>query len=53
MPRKTFPENLLTLGIDMGKTTCHVVGLDTYGAIDLREKISRTRICGRLANSPR
>jgi transposase len=52
MPRKTIPNNLTTLGIDMGKTTCHMIGLDAGGAIVLREKISRSRISERLANSP-
>ena len=50
MPRKTIPASLTTLGIDMGKTTCHMIGLDKCGEIVLREKISRKRICGRLAN---
>ncbi len=52
MPRKTIPANLTTLGIDTGKTTCHMIGLDNGGEIVLREKISRTRICGRLADFP-
>jgi transposase len=52
MPRKTFPDNLATIGMDMGKTTCHMIGLDACGTIVLREKISRTRISERLANSP-
>jgi transposase len=52
IPRKTFPDNLATIGMDMGKTTCHMIGLDACGTIVLREKISRTRISERLANSP-
>ena len=51
MSRKIIPANLTTLGIDMGKTTCHMVGLDACGAIVLREKVSRTRISERLSNS--
>ena len=41
-----------TIGIDMGKNTLHMVGLDSRGAILLREKVSRGRIGSRLANVP-
>jgi transposase len=40
------------IGIDMGKTTLHMVGLDSRGAIAVREKVSRGRIASRLANLP-
>src|SRR6516225_8371684 len=40
------------LGIDMGKNTLHMVGLDSLGAIVLRERVSRGRITSRLANLP-
>jgi hypothetical protein len=33
-----------TVGIDMGKNTLHMVGLDSLGAIVLRERVSRGRI---------
>jgi hypothetical protein len=33
-----------TIGIDTGKNTLHMIGLDEKGAIVLREKVSRTRI---------
>jgi transposase len=36
----------------MGKNTLHVVGLDSSGAIVLREKVSRGRIVSRFANLP-
>jgi len=36
----------------MGKNTLHMVGLDSRGAIVLREKVSRGRIASRLANLP-
>jgi transposase len=36
----------------MGKNTLHMVGLDSCGAIMLREKVSRGRIASRLANLP-
>jgi transposase len=34
----------------MGKNTLHIVGLDSLGAIVLRERVSRGRITSRLAN---
>jgi hypothetical protein len=36
------------IGIDMGKNTLHMVGLDSRGAIVLREKVSRGRIALRI-----
>jgi transposase len=42
-----------TIGIDTGKNTLHVIGLDEKGAIVLREKVSRSRISARLVNVPR
>jgi len=44
MPRKSSVRIVTTIGIDMGKTTLHMVGLDSCGAIVLREKVSRGRI---------
>ena len=41
------------IGIDTGKNTLHLIGLDDKGAIVLREKIARGRITARLANVPR
>ena len=41
-----------TIGIDTGKNTLHLIGLDDKGAIVLREKVSRSRIAERLANVP-
>jgi len=52
MPRKSSVCTVTAIGIDMGKTTLHMVGLDSYGAIVLREKVSRGRIASRLANLP-
>ena len=42
-----------TIGIDTGKNTLHLIGLDDKGAIVLREEVSRGRIAARLANVPR
>jgi transposase len=42
-----------TIGIDIGKTTFHLVGLDQRGAIVLQQKVSRGQLARRLANVPR
>src|SRR5438270_5213306 len=39
-----------TMGIDIGKNSFHVVGLDQRGAIVLRQKWSRGQVEARLAN---
>jgi transposase len=39
-------------GIDIGKNSFHVVGLDGRGAIVLRQKWSRGQAEGRFANMP-
>jgi len=41
---------LVTIGIDLGKNTFHVVGLDAAGAIVLRKKRSRNQLEQSLAN---
>jgi len=41
-----------TMGIDIGKNSFHVVGLDRRGAIVLRQKWSRSQIETRLAAMP-
>ena len=40
------------IGIDIGKNSFHVVGLDDRRAIVLRQKWSRGQIEARLANMP-
>ena len=40
------------IGIDIGKNSFHVVGLDERGAIVLRQKWSRGQVEARLANMP-
>jgi transposase len=42
-----------TIGIDIGKNTFHVIGMDAEGAIVLRQKLSRGQVEVRLANMPR
>jgi transposase len=52
MLRTTTVHAVTAIGIDMGKNTLHMIGLDSRGAIVLREKVSRGRITSRLANLP-
>ena len=53
MPRKTTSlESVATIGIDIGKNTFHLIGLDKKGAIVLRQKLSRGQVGTRLANMP-
>jgi transposase len=53
MSRKTDAVVARTIGIDTGKNTLHLIGLDDKGAIVLREKLTRGRIAARLANVPK
>src|SRR6267154_5221318 len=53
MSHKTAATVAATIGIDTGKNTLHLIGLDDNGAIVLREKIARGRIAARFANVPR
>jgi len=53
MSHKTAATAAQTIGIDTGKNTLHLIGLDAKGAIVLREKIARGRIAARFANVPR
>jgi transposase len=50
MPRKTDTAVVRTIGIDTGKNTLHMIGLDERCGIILREKVSRHRIAARLVN---
>src|ERR1700756_5068218 len=43
---------VVTIGIDPGKNTLHLIGLDARGGIVLREKVARARIVSRLAHVP-
>src|ERR1700693_5777443 len=40
------------IGIDIGKNSFHIVGLDSRGAIVLRQKWARGQVEARLANMP-
>ncbi len=47
------PGTVTTIGIDLGKNTFHLVGLDKRGAIALQRKVSRSQLEHRLSNVPR
>jgi transposase len=51
MPRQS-KDTVAILGIDIGKNTFHLVGLNKRGAIVLRQKVSRRQLDARLANLP-
>jgi hypothetical protein len=38
------PMELHTIGIDLGKTVFHVVGLNLHGEVVVRKKFSRTQL---------
>ena len=52
MSHKTAATAAPTIGIETGKNTLYLIGLDDKGANVLREKISRDRITARLATVP-
>ena len=43
---------IAVIGIDIGKNSFHVIGLDNRGAIVLRQKWSRGQVEARFANLP-
>jgi hypothetical protein len=49
---KNATGKIQTIGIDPGKNTLRLVGLDARGGIVLREKVARARIVSRFANVP-
>src|SRR5260370_22759219 len=52
MSHKSAPPTVGTIGIDLGKNSFHLVGLDQRGAIVLQLKCSRAQLERRLANIP-
>jgi transposase len=48
----TSQSAIAVIGIDIGKNSFHVVGLDGRGAIVLRQKWSRDQVEARFAMSP-
>jgi transposase len=52
MSRKSTQTAVTTIGVDIGKNTFHLIGLDERGAIMLQLKVSRGQLERRLANVP-
>jgi hypothetical protein len=52
MSHKSAPPAVSTMGIDFGKNSFHLVGLDQRGAIVWQLKCSRAQLERRLANIP-
>jgi transposase len=51
--KKTSKDKIIaTLGIDIGKNSFHLIGMNAVGAIVLRQKLTRGQIGLRLANLP-
>src|SRR5205807_1825722 len=53
MSSNSAPATTATIGMDLGKNTFHLVGLDRRGAIVLQLKLSRGQLERRLLNVPR
>jgi transposase len=49
---EALKRSIAVVGIDIGKNSFHVVGLDACGAIVLRQKWSRGQVEARFANMP-
>jgi hypothetical protein len=49
---QTLNAAIAVIGIDIGKNSFHVVGLDARGAIVLRQRWSRSQAEARFANMP-
>ena len=47
MTRKAT-EQVTTIGIDIGKNSFHLIGLDGAGNIVLRRKLSRSQVVGQF-----
>jgi transposase len=52
MTQQTQPESITTIGIDLGKNTFHLIGMDARGRIVLRRKVSRGQLLQCVANLP-
>ncbi len=50
MTKTSHDSAIATIGIDIGKNTFHLVGLDKAGAIVMRQKLSRGQLERRFAN---
>jgi transposase len=46
-------ERLATLGMDLGKRSFHLIGMDARGRVIMRQKLTRGRLEQTLANFQR
>ena len=53
MTHKNATHPIATIGIDIGKNTFHLIGMDKRGAIVMLTKLSRSQLGRRLVNVPR
>jgi transposase len=44
--------NMRTIGIDLGKTVFHVVGLDHAGNVVMKRRLSKSQLLRQLVNTP-
>jgi len=51
MSEEVIPE-IAVVGIDIGKTSFHIISLDRRGAVVLRQRWSRCQVAARFANLP-
>jgi transposase len=52
MTHQTTTEAITTIGIDLGKNTFHLIGMDARGRIVLHRRIARGQLLSCLANLP-
>ncbi len=52
MTHQTTTEGITTIGVDLGKNTFHLIGMDARGRIVLRRKVSRGQLLQCVANLP-
>lgn len=52
MPRSKTTKPIATIGIDIGKNTFHLIGLDKHGAVIMQTKLSRSQLERQLVNVP-
>ena len=52
MPHRNAIETVATIGIDIGKNSFHLIGLDGRGEIVMQTKLSRLQLARRLAYMP-
>jgi transposase len=53
MTDSTLHDLVTTIGIDLGKNSFHLIGMDKHGKILWRQKLARGQLEERLANRPR